>query len=120
MGVYLGVRGWVECADGQEALVWEVVHRHDDGFYSQGWSTLTGPNGDTCVFYCGTIRAQATGWLLGQLREIAAIPPPVDPADRVRGFFLAHHEEHGTQEWQLRDGDLTVAPTDGRYDYLAA
>ncbi|MEH1017742.1 hypothetical protein V6U90_32300 [Micromonospora sp. CPCC 206060] len=120
MGVYLSVRGWLECVDDQERLVWDIVRRHDDDFYSRGWSTLSGPNGDTCVFYCGTIREQATEWFLGKLRDIARIPPPADPADLVRGLFLAHHEQHGMQEWQLRDGGLFVASTGGRYDYLAA
>lgn len=120
MGVYVSVRGWVDCADGQEALVREIVDRHDDGFYSQGWSTHIGPNRDVCVFYGGTIREQATDWLLQQVRAIASLPPPRDAEDRIRGLFLVHHEVHGMQEWQVRDGQVDIAPVPDRYDYLYA
>ncbi len=109
MGVNVSVRGWVDCADGQEALVREIIERHDDGFYSRGWSTLTGPNGSVCVFYGETIREQATNWLL-----------EADPEDRIRGLFLVHHEVQGMQEWQVRDGQLLVEPAGSRYDYLYA
>ena len=88
MGTYVSVRGWVDCVDGQEALVREIIDRHDDRFYSRGWSTLTGPNGSVCVFYCGTIREDAADWLLNQVRAIAILPPPTDAEDRIRGLFL--------------------------------
>jgi hypothetical protein len=120
MGVNVSVRGWVDCADGQEALVREIIDRHDDGFYSRGWSTLTGPNGSVCVFYGGTIREQAVDWLLEQVRAIAMVPPPADPEDRIRGLFLVHHEVQGMQEWQVRDGQLLVEAAGSRYDYLYA
>jgi hypothetical protein len=121
MGVYVTVRGWVDCVEGQEALVREIVDRYDDGFYSRGWSTLTGPNRDVCVFYGGTIRESATEWLLDQVRAIALIPPPpMDPEDRIRGLFLVHHEVQGMQEWQVRDGQLLVETAGSRYDYLYA
>jgi hypothetical protein len=120
MGVNVSVRGWVDCADGQEALVREIVDRYDDAFYSRGWSTLTGPNGSVCVFYCGTIREQAVDWLLDQVRAMASVPPPADPEDRIRGLFLVHDEVRGMQEWQVRDGQLVVEPVHDRYDYLYA
>ena len=120
MGVYVSVRGWVDCEDGQETLVREIIDRHDDGFYSRGWYTFTGPNGSVGVFYCGTIREQAADWLLDQVRAIASVPPPVDPDDRIRGLFLVHHEIHGMQEWQVRDGQVDIAPVPDRYDYLYA
>jgi hypothetical protein len=120
VGVYVSVRGWVECVDGQETLVRDIVDRYDDGFYSRGWSIVTGPNGATCAVYCGDVREQAVEWFLGQLRDIASLPPPVDVEDRVRGLFLAHHEANGMQEWQLRDGQLIIEPIRDRYDYLHA
>jgi hypothetical protein len=120
MGVYVSVRGWVDCADGQDALVREILDGYDDGFYSRGWATVTGPNGSACIFYCGTIREQAMDWLLEQVRAMSIVSPPADPEDRIRGFFLVHHEVHGTQEWQVRDGQLIVEPAHDRYDFLYA
>jgi hypothetical protein len=120
MGLYASVRGWVDCFDGQEELVREIVDRYDDESYSRGWSILTGPNGDVCVVYCGTIREQSIDWLLEQVKAIATLPPPVDPEDRIRGLFLVHHQAHGVQEWQVRDGHLVVEPVQHRYDYLYA
>jgi hypothetical protein len=119
-GVCVSVRGWVNCAEGQEALVREIVDRNDDGFYSRGWSTLTGPNGSVCVFFGGTIHEQAVDWLLDQVRAIALVSPPMHPEDRIRGLFLVHDEMHGMQEWQVRDGQLVVEPIPDRYDYLYA
>ena len=120
MGVYLSVRGWLDCQDEQLEAIQEVIRRHDDGFYSGGWSTARGPNGALCVVYCGTIRESGAEWLLAQLREAAVIPPPADPEDTVRGLFLVHHDESGMQEWQVRDGKVLVEPLPGRYDYLQA
>lgn len=120
MGVYVSVRGWVDCYDGQETLVQQIVDRYDEPFYSRGWSVVVGPNRDVCVVYCGTIREQSVEWLLNQLRDIATLPPPIDVDDRVRGLFFANHEETGTQEWQIRDGRLVIKPSDGQYDYLYA
>ncbi|WP_173745277.1 hypothetical protein [Actinoplanes sp. TFC3] len=68
-----------------------VLRRHDDGFYSHGWNEVNGPNGDSCLVYCGTVRESGTEWLLDQLREIAVIPA------------FVHHEVSGMQEWQIRD-----------------
>jgi hypothetical protein len=122
VGAYVSVRGWVDCVDGQDSAVKEVVERQSENSYSRGWSAVTGPNGDTCVFYCGTIRESAVGWFLDQLREIARLPPPIDVEDRVRGLFLAHHDVSGMHEWQVRDGQLFIEhdQDQGRYDYLFA
>ncbi len=96
------------------------MDRYDDGFYSRGWSTLTGPNEPVGVFSFGTVREQSVDWLLDQIRAMATLPPPADPEDRIRGLFLVHHELHGIQEWQVRDGQLIVQPVRDRYDYLYA
>lgn len=48
---------------------------------------------------------------------MAIVAPPADPEDRIRGWFFAHHEPHGMQEWQVRDGRLTVEPDQDRYGY---
>lgn len=120
MGVYVSVRGWLDCEDEQLDAIQAILRQHDDGFYGAGWSTVRGPNGAVCVVYCGTIRESAVDWLLGQLREAARVPPSADPEDTVRGLFLAHHEQTGMREWQVRDGQVLVASLPGRYDYLQA
>jgi hypothetical protein len=120
VGVYVSVRGWVDCSDGQETLIQEIVDRYDDGFYSRGWSIVRGPNETACVFYYGTVHEQAVEWLLDQVRNVASLPPPIDVEDRVRGLFFAHHELNGMQEWQVRDGQLFIEPAGDRYDYLYA
>lgn len=114
------MQGWLDCPEGQERLVKDIVDRYDDGSYSQGWSIVTGPNDTVCVFYCGYIRESALEWLHDQLREIAGLPPPIDIEDRIRGLFFALHEGKGTQEWQVRDGQLLIEPLSSRYDYLFA
>ncbi|MGC9496355.1 hypothetical protein [Streptomyces sp. WG7] len=39
MGVYVSVRGWLECDDTQLATVQEIIASHADDHYSGGWST---------------------------------------------------------------------------------
>ncbi|WP_051167386.1 hypothetical protein [Actinoplanes sp. N902-109] len=109
----------MEFADGQREAIRDVLRRRVDGFYDRGWSEVSGPNGDVCFVYCGTIREAGGEWLLGQLAEIALIPAPAtDPEDAIRGLFLVHHEQTGMQEWQIRDGQVVVAALPKRYDYL--
>ena len=119
MSAYLSVRGWLDFVAEQRDAVRAILQRHDDGFYSRGWTEVNGPNGDSCLVYCGTIRESGAEWLLEQLQELAAVPAPAgDPEDVVRGLLFVHHEVSGMQEWQVRDGRVKAEPLPGRYDYL--
>ncbi|WP_406393150.1 hypothetical protein OG806_21555 [Streptomyces sp. NBC_00882] len=69
--------------------------------------------------YGAEIRESGVDWLVRQIRDMARIPASED-GDRVTGLFLASHEVDGTTEWQVRDGQLFVSPSDGRYRYLNA
>jgi len=119
VGTYVSVRGWLEFDEQQLALVKEVVAAHDDGFYSGGWGFPTRHfNWTHYAFYGGDVRESAVEWLLGQVREIAALPASDEDNDLVRGFFVASHELDGSSEWQVRDGQVLVAPAGERYQYL--
>ncbi len=119
MGVYVSVRGWVECDEQQLESVKVVVAAYDDGFYSGGWGFSTKHfNWTYYAFYGGDVRESGVGWLLEQVREIARIPASDEDNDLVRGWFLASHELDGSSEWQVRDGQVLVAPAGGRFQYL--
>ena len=118
MGVYVSVRGWLECDDKQLAAFQEIVSSHEDEHYSHGWGAPRRHiNWTHYVFYGADIRQSAVDWLVGQIREIARIPANAD-GDRVRGLFLASHEIEGTTEWQVREGRLVILPCDVRHRYL--
>ena len=105
MGIYVSIRGWLECDKQQLAAIEQIITTHDDGFYTGGWSLPRKPFNWTCyLFYGGDLREQEVDWMLGQLREIAQIPASDADNDLVSGLFLASHEETGASEWQLRDG----------------
>jgi hypothetical protein len=90
MGVYVSVRGWLECDREQLAFVKDIISAHDDGHYIGGWSFPTKPFRWTYyVFYGGDIRESEVDWLLDQLREIARIPASDEDEDEVRGLFVA-------------------------------
>ncbi len=72
------------------------------------------------AFFVGIIRALSLGWLLEQLRAIAAIPASDDDNDRVRGLFFVHHDVDGPAEWQIRDGEVHILPGDPRHAFLDA
>lgn len=115
MGAYISVRGWLQCDEQQLAAIQGVIAAHDDG----GWGTpRRHVNWIHYVFYGADIRASAAEWLLAQLREIAAIPASDSDGDRVTGLFFASHEETGMSEWQVRDGQVHLAPGHDRYRYL--
>jgi hypothetical protein len=69
------------------------------------------------AFYGGDARESGVGWLLEQVRQIARIPASDEDGDLVRGFFVASHELDASQEWQVRDGQVLVAPAGERYQY---
>lgn len=119
MGIYVSVRGWLECDEQQLAAINAVIAAHDDGHYSGGWGAPRRHiNWTYYVFYGADIREAALDELLDQLREIARIPASDADNDRVSGLFLASHEVHGMSEWQVRDGDVHITPADDRHGYL--
>ncbi|GGM56947.1 hypothetical protein GCM10012275_30100 [Longimycelium tulufanense] len=119
MGVYVGVRGWLECDEKQLVAIQAIIQSHDDDHYSGGWGTpRRAVNWTSYIFYSADIREQAVDWLLDQLREIAGIPASDADNDLVRGLFLASHEVDGMSEWQVRDGQVFISRADSRYEYL--
>jgi hypothetical protein len=121
VGVYVSVRGWLECDEKQLDAIEAIVVSGDDNPYAGGWGLPRRPFGwISYVFYCGDVREQAVDWLLDQLGDIARIPASDADGDRVRGLFLASHEVDGMSEWQIRDGQVFITPADGRYRYLDA
>jgi hypothetical protein len=119
MGVYVSVRGWLECDGKQLTAVQEIISSHADDHYSGGWSTPRRQvNWTNYVFYGADIRESALDWFTNQITEIARIPASDDDGDRIQGLFLARHEVEGTTEWQVRDGRLVMSPADTRHHYL--
>lgn len=119
MGVYVSVRGWLECDDEQLVRVREIISAHDDNFYNGGWAFPAKPFSWTSyAFYGGDLRDHEAHWLLEELKEITEIPSSDDEGGDVRGFFVATHETAGSTEWQLRGGRLLVYPAGERYQFL--
>ncbi|MFJ5837179.1 hypothetical protein ACIQGO_10480 [Streptomyces shenzhenensis] len=120
MGVYVSIRGWLECDETQLAAIEEIISSHDDHHYANGWgSPRRHVNWTRYIFYGADIRESALDWFADQIRTIARIPASDDDGDLVRGLFLAGHEVEGTAEWQVRDGQLVITPADIRHRYLA-
>jgi hypothetical protein len=120
MGIYVSVRGWLECDEEQLAAAQEIISSHEDDHYSNGWGTpRRHVNWTHYLFYGADIRESGLDWLVRQVRDMARIPANED-GDRVTSLFLASHEIDGTTEWQVRDGQLFVSPSDGRCAYLNA
>ncbi|SCF95470.1 MULTISPECIES: hypothetical protein [unclassified Streptomyces] len=119
MGVYVSVRGWLECDKTQLAVLQEIISSHADDHYSNGWSTpRQHVNWTHYLFYGADIRESALDWLQNQIREIARIPASDEDGDRIRGPFLATHELDGTTEWQIREGQVVISPADIRHQKL--
>lgn len=121
MGIYVSVRGWLECDERQLAAIRETIAAHDDGHYSNGWAVpRQHVNWTHYIFYGADIRESAVDQMVGHLREIASIPASDSDGDRVTGLFFASHETTGMNEWQIREGHVFVTPCDSRYRYLDA
>ncbi|MFM9441499.1 hypothetical protein [Streptomyces acidiscabies] len=118
MGVFVSVRGWLECDDRQLAAVHDIVRAADEGFYRGGWSFPAPINWTRYAFFGADLRAGETPWLLDQLRQIAELPASDADGDLVTGFFLATHEVEGASQWQIRDGDLHSTPAPETLRYL--
>ncbi|MFJ8961119.1 hypothetical protein ACIRG5_17185 [Lentzea sp. NPDC102401] len=105
MGMYVGVRGWVEFTHGQREVVEQVLATHHHDLYSAGWAIPSRPfNSTLYVFYGGDIREQSVDWLRAQVAELARL---VDAdGDRPVGFFLLTDERLQASAWTVQDGDV--------------
>jgi hypothetical protein len=119
MGVFVSIRGWLECDETQLTAIQEIISSHEDNPYTNGWSSPRRHiNWTHYIFYGADIRESALGWFTDQISEIAGIPASDDDGDLVRGLFLASHEVDGATEWQIREGRLFITPADIRHRYL--
>ncbi|SFR21178.1 hypothetical protein SAMN04488564_105491 [Lentzea waywayandensis] len=115
MGMYVGVRGWIEFTHEQREAVEQVMaaHRHD--LYSAGWAVPARPfNWTLYVSYGGDIREQSVDRLRAQVAELARL---VDSeGDRPVGFFLLTDERQQATAWTVQDGDVRegAAPVEFR------
>ncbi|USX51645.1 hypothetical protein [Lentzea sp. HUAS12] len=103
MGMYVGVRGWLEFAQEQRAAVEEVLaaHRHDP--YSDGWSVPVRPfNWTLYVSYGGDVRESSVDWLRSQVAELARLRD--SEGDAPAGFFLLTDERERATAWFVKDG----------------
>ena len=112
MSTWAYIRGWLEF-HGQKAEAERIIGRGD----SAGWAFPEGGWLDAAC-YARAVRSQYCDEVLDQVREIAALPAGDEDNDRVCGLFLVFHEEGHQTEWQIRDGQVQVAPAPPRYDYL--
>ncbi|MER7197464.1 hypothetical protein CG723_44285 [Streptomyces sp. CB01635] len=120
MGVFVSIRGWLECDEQQLAAARQVIAHHSDGHYSGGWGFPDHHfNWTYYVFYGGDVRESAVNWFLDQLRCIAALPASDEDGDRVLGLFVVSSEVAPQVEWQVRGGSVIPRPTDDRLAYLA-
>lgn len=119
MGVYVSIRGWLECDETQLTAIQGIISSHEDHHYTNGWgSPRRHVNWTHYIFYGADIRESALDWFTDQIREIARIPASDDDGDLVQGVFLVSHEVDGTAEWQVRDGQFFITPADIRHRYL--
>ncbi|MGW2823649.1 hypothetical protein ACWC24_22040 [Streptomyces sp. NPDC001443] len=120
MGVFVRIRGWLECDDRQLAQVTRIVESDDpDETYSGGWTFPPRQyNFTNWGFYGAAMRAQAVDDFLEQLRRIARIPASDDDNDLITGLFLVSHEVDGMSEWQVRDGNVVIRAASEAYRYL--
>ncbi|MEV6839712.1 hypothetical protein AB0N17_35325 [Streptomyces sp. NPDC051133] len=120
MGVFVSIRGWLECDDQQLAQVKEIVEADDpDRTYSGGWAFPPRQyNFVNWVFFGAQMRAQSVDWFLEVLRRVARIPASDADNDLITGLLLVSHEVDGMSEWQVRDGIVVIRAASGAYQYL--
>ncbi|WP_020120356.1 hypothetical protein [Streptomyces canus] len=120
MGVFVRIRGWLECDDQQLAQVREIVEADDaDLTYSGGWAFPPRQyNFTNWVFFGAEMRAQSVDRSLDPLRRVARIPASDDDGDLVTGLFFVSHEVDGMSEWQVRDGTVMIQPASQGYQFL--
>ncbi|MFL5995080.1 MAG: hypothetical protein ACJ736_12335 [Streptomyces sp.] len=120
VGVFVRIRGWLECDDRQLIQVKEIVGRDDpDRTYGGGWGFPTRQyNSINWVFFGAEMRAQSANWFLEQLRRVARVPASDEDNDLITGLFLVSHESDGMSEWQVRDGMVLIGAPSGAYQFL--
>jgi hypothetical protein len=118
VGTYITIHGWLECDTRQLDLIRQIISDEPDD-YNDGWAFPKRQFNWSChAFYGASIRTSARDWFLEQLRRIAALPASNADNDRVLGLFLASHEQEGMSEWQVREGEVHIAPADPKYAYF--
>ncbi|OIV39543.1 hypothetical protein BIV57_00060 [Mangrovactinospora gilvigrisea] len=121
MGVWVTVRGWLECDRVQLDAIARRVAGGPPPAYSGGWTFPARQSAWSCAAYFGAdLRAQCVGELLAEVRALARTPASDADGDLVRGLFTAVHETDGVQEWRVRDGGVEVHDATDRYGYLNA
>ncbi|MEV7388616.1 hypothetical protein [Streptomyces sp. NPDC091215] len=120
MGVFVVIRGWLECDNRQFAQVRDIVEQDDpDRTYSGGWAFPPRQyNFANWVFFGAGMRAQTVGWFLDRLQRVARIPASDDDDDLITGLFLVSHEVDGMSEWQVRDGTVVIRAASQEYRFL--
>ena len=120
VGVFVRIRGWLECDDRQLVQVKEIVGADDpDRTYGGGWAFPARQyNFTNWVFFGAEMRAQSADWFLEELRRVARIPASDDDNDLITGLFLVSHECDGMSEWQVRDGIVSIGDPSGAYHFL--
>ncbi|MEU2337196.1 hypothetical protein ABZ770_33015 [Streptomyces sp. NPDC006654] len=120
MGVFVAVRGWLECDERQLAQVRRIVEADDpDRTYGGGWTFPPRQyNFANWVFFGAQMRAQSVDRFLERLRSLACIPASDEDNDLVQGLFLVSHEVDGMSEWQVRDGTVVIQAVSGAYGFL--
>jgi hypothetical protein len=120
VGIFVRIRGWLECDDQQLAQVREIVEADDaDRTYSGGWAFPPRQyNFTNWVFFGAELRAQSVDWLLERLRRVARIPASDDDNDLITGLFFVSHEVDGMSEWQVRDGTVMIQAAGQEYQFL--
>jgi hypothetical protein len=117
VGVFVSVRGWVECWGEQFAQVRDIARAEADSTYGGGWAFPERRyNWADFAFYGASIRESGLDAFLRQVRMIAAVPADEDGA-RVVGLFLVSHEVDGMSEWQVREGAVHIRGVEA-YRYL--
>nr|CEL14600.1 hypothetical protein [Kibdelosporangium sp. MJ126-NF4]CTQ96771.1 hypothetical protein [Kibdelosporangium sp. MJ126-NF4] len=110
------MRGWLECDNDQLDGIKAIIAAHDKGWdYSKYWAFPELGSLGQFAFYGGSIREQATDWLLDQIREMATLTGVDEDNPWVHGMFLASHEVDGMSEWLVSGGQLVITPADPKY-----
>ncbi|WP_234329019.1 MULTISPECIES: hypothetical protein [unclassified Streptomyces] len=120
VGVFVRIRGWLECDDRQLVQVKEIVGADDpDRTYGEGWAFPARQyNFTNWVFFGAEMHAQSADWFLDQLHRVARVPASDDDNDLITGLFLVSHESDGMSEWRVRDGIVLIGAPSGEYRFL--
>jgi hypothetical protein len=120
VGVYVTVRGWLECDRTQLAMIEAITSSEGpDRPYAGGWTFSQRQCAWTSLIFFGAdLRQESVPEVLDQLRAIARLPASDEDNDLVSGLFLASHETEGTREWHIHSGAVAIADPGARFRYL--